>query len=134
MITWILAVLLLFVAQTMFPSVLLARSMKDFKKHAEYSLGSRDIAPPMPKSGQRALKALNNMKEALPVFVTLALLNEIRGTGETTMAETGAMVFFFARVAYVPAYLSSVPSLRSIIWTVSWVGMGMMTFGLFVYG
>ncbi len=69
------------------------------------------------------------MFEALPVFLPLALLAEI--TGATTgWTLTGAMVFFFARLAYVPAYGSGVALLRSASWGVGHAGLVMMVIGL----
>lgn len=48
------------------------------------------------------------------MFLTVALLHEIRGTGEA--AVPWALGFFSARVVYVPAYLSGVPGLWSTAW------------------
>ena len=64
------------------------------------------------------------MQEALPVFLTLALLNLILGTGD--MATTGATVFLVARVLYVPAYLAGIVGVRTLIWIASVVGLVMM--------
>ena len=58
------------------------------------------------------------------MFLTVALLHEIRGTGEA--AVPWALGFFSARVVYVPAYLSGVPGLRSTAWMLGWVGLGGM--------
>ncbi|HIL36443.1 MAG TPA: hypothetical protein EYG26_03080 [Planctomycetes bacterium] len=130
MTIWILAVLGLFIAQTLLPSAILASSFRNRKLQRDYILGPRDISPPMPGAGERAERALNNMKEALPVFVTLALLAAIQGTSTTTSAQTGAMVFFFARLLYVPAYISGIRGIRSSLWVVSMGGLGMLTYGL----
>ncbi len=77
----------------------------------------------------RMERALRNMFEALPVFLTLALLAVIQGI-DSGLAVTGAAVFFFARVAYVPAYGSGIVLLRSGVWTVGFVGLILMVVGI----
>jgi len=66
------------------------------------------------------------MQEALPVFLALALLNLIAGTGEAHLALTGATLFLVARVLYVPAYLAGVAGLRTLIWAAGIVGLVLM--------
>jgi uncharacterized MAPEG superfamily protein len=79
----------------------------------------------MPVLGARADRALANLQEALPVFLTLALLHVFRGTTEG-LAVDGAWIFVALRAIYVPAYLSGIPVIRSLIWMASWVGLVMM--------
>ena len=74
--------------------------------------------------GGRAERALANMHEALPVFLALALLNLIVGTG--SLAQTGATVFLVARILYVPAYFTGASGLRTLFWAVGVVGLVMM--------
>ncbi len=124
---WILAVLGLFVAQTFLPSAMRARSGED--EQLRYLRSARDERPPAPVMAGRMERALRNMLEALPVFLPLALLAEIKGI-EDGWALTGAAVFFFARLAYVPGYAVGIPLLRSAIWTVGLAGLVMMVVGI----
>lgn len=123
MIFWILAVLGLFFVQTIAPPAI--RYFGQGKIDLVSAMKARDDPPPMPVIGARLDRALGNMFEALAVFIPVALLIEMKGLGEG-LALTGAMVFFFARVAYVPAYVSNIPGLRSAIWTVGHAGLAMM--------
>jgi uncharacterized MAPEG superfamily protein len=126
----ILAVLALFVIQTLLPAsfrYLLAGP--GTAGRLKLALGSRDTQPPMPPAGARAERALTNMHEALPVFLALALLHVFRGS-ESALAVQGAWIFLVARAFYVPAYLSGVFGLRSLIWVASWVGLMMMLMAL----
>jgi len=126
LICLILAVLALFVLQTILPAsfrYLLAGPGTARRLHI--ALGPRDTQPPMPPIGARAERALGNLQEALPVFLTLALLHVFQGS-EHALAIQGARVFLAARVLYVPAYLSGIFGLRSAVWVASWVGLGMM--------
>jgi uncharacterized MAPEG superfamily protein len=123
MVLLILLVLALFVLQTMLPNRFRDRPASAGGTVAE-ALGPRDDQPPLTRIGGRAERALANMHEALPVFLTLALLNLILGTGD--LATTGATVFLVARVLYVPAYLAGIIGLRTLVWIASVVGLVMM--------
>lgn len=127
MLGWILAVLALFVVQTFLPNA--ARGASRDPDQRAYLRGNRDVAPPAPAMAARMERALANMFEALPVFLPLAVLAIVlERTGG--WANIGAAVFFFARVAYVPAYGSGIVPLRSAVWTVGHIGLGMMVWGL----
>ena len=124
MVLLILLVLALFVLQTLLPSAF--RYMgRDPARPLSVALGPRDDPPPQSRMGGRAARALANMQEALPVFLALALMNMIVGTA-AALALTGGWVFFIARLLYVPAYLSGVPVIRTLIWAGGWVGLVMM--------
>ncbi len=80
-------------------------------------LGNRDDVPETSRIARRLDRAKNNMLEALPIFLGLALLTLIRD-GDMSPARHAALVFLIARVLHVPAYASGLPVLRSIIWLV----------------
>lgn len=126
LLTCILAFLALFVVQTLLPAsfrYLLAGP--GTPQRLKVALGPRDSQPAMPILGSRAERALSNLYEALPVFSTLALVHEFRGTADG-LAVQGAWLFIALRALYVPAYLSGIPGLRSIVWMASWAGLAMM--------
>lgn len=122
MLTWILAALAVFVLQTLLPaSIQYLMGEGEIAANLGIALRGRDDPPPMPVVGGRAQRALANMQEALPVFLTLAVLAVVLDAEDP--AGAGAIVFVVARALYVPAYLSAVPGLRSAIWMGSWVGL-----------
>ena len=92
-------------------------------------VGNRDKAPEMSVVAGRLERAKNNMLEALPIFLPLALLALIKG-GDTGEAARSAFVFLIARVAYVPAYVSGIPMLRSLVWLVGVASLVMMALSL----
>ena len=66
----------------------------------------------------------------IPAFVALALALAV--TGKTGgMGATGAQIWFWARVVYVPVYALGIPYLRTLIWTISVIGLVMMLIALF---
>jgi len=131
MISWIVAVLALFVVQCFAaPIIRIVAVDRPLKDRLKFALGPRDEPLPETALSARAGRALKNMFEALPVFAVLALLLLIEGKA-AGLGTRGAMVFFLARACYLPAYLSDIDGLRSIVWGIGWVGLGMMLAALF---
>jgi uncharacterized MAPEG superfamily protein len=126
----ILGVLALLVIQTLLPAT--CRYLlggRGTGARLKIALGSRDSQPPLSTVGARAERALNNMHEALPVFLAIALLLVVRGA-QDGLGTQGAWVFLIARILYVPAYLAGIFAIRSVIWMASWVGLVMMVIAL----
>ena len=98
MVLLVLLVLALFVLQTLLPGRFREPAADGAKGKLTENLGNRDHMRPLTVVGERATRALENMHEALPVFLALALLNMIVGTAAST-AITGATMFLIARVA-----------------------------------
>jgi uncharacterized MAPEG superfamily protein len=92
-------------------------------------VGNRDNLPEMSVVAGRLDRAKNNMQEALPIFLALALLALVKG-GDTSEAAHAASIFLIARVVYVPAYVSGVPMMRSLVWLVGVASLVMMALPL----
>ncbi len=91
--------------------------------------GTRDDRPETPVLTARMERAQKNMMEALPIFLPLALLLEMKGiTGG--LATAGAATFTIARLLYPAGYASPWPLLRSAIWTAGHIGLGIMVWAL----
>ena len=125
MVLLVLLVLALFVLQTLLPGRFREPAPAGAPGKLAENLGNRDQVRPLTVVGQRASRALDNMHEALPVFLALALMNMIVGTA-AGMAIMGATIFLIARAVYVAVYLSGVAVVRTLVWVVGWVGLGMM--------
>lgn len=127
MIPWILATLALFFLQTLLPSM--ARAASGDPEQRSFLAGSRDVEPPHTVMSGRMAHALRNMFEALPVFLPLALLAEVKDI-DTGWALWGAALFVVARIAYVPAYASGIVPIRSLTWAAGHAGLIMMAVGI----
>lgn len=125
MVLVVLLVLALFVLQTLLPTRFREPPAPGGPSRMAENFGNRDHVRPHTVVGGRALRALANMQEALPVFLALALLNLIVAPA-ASLAITGAWIFLIARLVYVPLYLGGVAYLRTLVWVVSWVGLVMM--------
>jgi len=88
-----------------------------------WALGPRDeTGPAFGRIGARLERAWKNFLETFVLFAAVVLLLEAMGK-HTAMSGLGAQLFFWARLAYVPAYAAGIPVLRTLIWTVSFVGI-----------
>lgn len=124
---WILAALALYIFQLLVAPCL--RYITGGLKQIAYGLGAHDKPEVASLIGGRLKRAAENMKEAMPIFLALALLAEMKGI-TSGLALQGAMVFVVARVVYIPAYLSAVFGLRSLVWTIAMGGLVMMLVGI----
>ena len=87
--------------------------------------GNREGLPDMMGWAGRARRAHLNMIENLVLFAALVLITAISGKANAATA-MGAMIFFWARLAYAVIYLIGIPWLRTLAWFVSVIGMAMI--------
>jgi uncharacterized MAPEG superfamily protein len=87
--------------------------------------GNREGLAEMTGWAGRARRAHLNMIENLVLFAALVLITAISGKANATTA-MGAMIFFWARLAYAVIYLIGIPWLRTLAWFVSVIGMVMI--------
>src|SRR4051794_31158762 len=125
MVLVVLLVLALFFLQTLLPTRFREAPAAGGPSVIAEAFGNRDNQRPRTVVGRRALRALANMHEALPVFLALALLNLIVAPGGS-LALTGAWVFLVARALYLVIYLAGVSVVRTLLWVAALVGLAMM--------
>ena len=119
----ILGTLLLYLTQTYLPPIFMSRALGP--KALRHAGGPRDEALPLTITAGRAKRALENMNEAMVVFVPLALLAVHFGLN-SGLAWWGVALFLAARIAYIPAYITAIGFTRSAVWTLGHVGLGMI--------
>ncbi len=90
-----------------------------------YSGGPRDERREPTGIPGRLHRALHNMFEAV-AFFTLAVVVVTLGDAATPATALAAKVFLCARIAYVPAYVSGIPMLRSMIWITGFLATAFM--------
>lgn len=96
-----------------------------------WASGPRDEpGAPLGKIGGRLERAFRNFLETFVFFVAAVLMVEVLGRHSSTSA-LGAQIFFWARVAYVPAYAAGIPFLRTLLWSASVVGVVMVLWGIY---
>lgn len=110
--------------------VLVQATFSDLSKGIGWALGPQDENRDQSVVAGRIQRALRNYLETLPAFIALALTLAVTELGNATSA-LGAAVWFWARVAYVPAYTSGIPLVRSVAFFASLAGLTMMILPLF---
>ena len=92
--------------------------------------GNRDDLPALGGFAGRARRAHLNMLENMVLFTALVLIAAVANKANATTA-LGALIFFWARLAYAVIYLIGIPWLRTLAWAVSVIGMVMIAWQLF---
>ncbi|MCW5727164.1 MAPEG family protein [Parvibaculum sp.] len=103
-----------------------------FKRQAgnAYTVGARD--EPLPPTGLagRMERALRNFLETFPIFAAVILA--VYATERTNQwSEIGAQIYFWGRLAYIPAYAAGLPWVRTFIWQIATVGIVLCMVPLF---
>ena len=87
-----------------------------------WALGPRDDWPAIGKTGARLDRAWRNFLETFPLFAAAILVEASAGHG-SALAPLGAQLYFWGRVAFLPVYALGLPVVRTLVWTVSLVGI-----------
>ncbi len=94
----------------------------------KYTAGPRDEHPRgMSKGCARLGRAFENYLETLPWFLAAVLVAHLANKVDEVTVMAG-WTYLAARLAYVPAYYSGVPWVRSIIWFVALVAIFVIVF------
>jgi uncharacterized MAPEG superfamily protein len=91
--------------------------------------GNREGLPEYTGWAGRAKRAHLNMIENLVLFAALVLIAAVANKANATTA-MGAMIFFWARLAYAIIYVIGIPWLRTLAWAVSVIGLAMIAWVL----
>jgi uncharacterized MAPEG superfamily protein len=108
-----------------FVQVLIAAAMANQAVGLTTLAGNREGMADMTGIAGRAKRAHLNMIENMVLFTALVLIAGAAGKANANTA-MGAMIFFWARLAYAIVYLVGVPWLRTVVWFVSVIGMVMI--------
>ena len=113
---------LLFSVLLTFVQVLIAAAAANQLVGLAALAGNREDLPTFGGFAGRARRAHLNMIENMVLFTALVLVAAVAGKANA-MTAMGALIFFWARLAYAVIYLIGIPWLRTLAWAVSVVGM-----------
>ena len=112
--------------------VLLQSTLAVRETGTEWNAGPRDTeVKPRSALAGRAKRASANFRETYPGFVALVLALALGGDA-WHLGLAGTLVWFAARITYIPLYLGGVPYVRSYIWLVAMAGLGLMFAGVVI--
>ena len=88
----------------------------------KWNAGPRDEPIVLTGVAGRLERAFANFRETFPFFAALVVVDYLGGRlGDLTAY--GAALYVAARALYIPLYAFGVPSLRSLVWVASMVGI-----------
>ena len=91
-----------------------------------WNMGARDEAlPPADPIVGRLARAQANFLETFPIAVAAILIVSMAGLTSRWTA-IGAIVWLAARILYLPVYAAGIPKIRTAIFLVSVIGLGMV--------
>lgn len=97
----------------------------------KWNTGPRDEElPPLSPLAGRLVRAQANYQETLP-FAIIALLGVVLAGRTGAHTAIGGWIWLGARVVYLPLYAIGVPVVRSLVFLISLVGLGMVIWPLF---
>jgi len=96
----------------------------------KWNIGARDEAlpPPSPLAG-RTMRAQANFEETFPIAI-VALLGVVLAGRTSHLTALGGWIWLGARLAYLPIYAAGIPVVRTIVFLISMVGLGMVLWPL----
>lgn len=96
-----------------------------------WGLGPRDEARPLIGVAGRLERAFSNFLETFPFFAAAVITAYLAAKlGPLTL--WGSALYVAARALYVPLYASGIPTVRTLVWLVSLVGVLMVTAAIFL--
>lgn len=101
-------------------------NVKTRKFGVEWNMGPRDENPgEVPPLAGRLERARVNYHENFVIFVALALALEITGRANG-LGNAAAALWLASRVIYLPLYAAGTPKIRTLVWSVSLLGLVLM--------
>ena len=119
-----------FGALLLFVYIFIAVRFKTAQYGRQWNISARDESlPPLEPVAGRLVRAQANFLETFPIAV-VALLGVVIAGRTSQWTALGGWIWLGARVVYLPLYWKGVPVIRTIVWTVSMVGIFMVLWPL----
>lgn len=94
-----------------------------------YGLSPRDEAKPLSGVGARVQRAFANYMQTFPFFAAAVLMAHAAGR-HGWLTVTGAQLYFWARLIYVPLYAAGIPVARTVAFVVAVLGIVLILIAL----
>ena len=94
-----------------------------------YGLGPRDEKKQLTGIPARVERAFANYMQTFPFFAAAVLIAHVAGR-HSGMTVTGAHLYFWARLAYVPLYAAGIPIARTLAFLVAMLGITLILIAL----
>lgn len=125
--------MLLWVALTLIGLLAIQGSLTPINQGFAWGLGARDEPREMTAFQGRMKRIVNNHVEGMVIFAVLVLIAHLAGIS-TTLTQIGAGLYLASRVLFALVYMSGLPVIRTVVWTVGTVGLFMIAFEILTAG
>lgn len=106
-----------------FVHIVASSHAKSLQRGYRWTASARDgEMPPLAGVAGRLERASRNFLETFPLFAALVLAAQAADV-HSTLTQWGSVLYFGARVVYLPLYAFGVPLVRSLAWNIAAVGM-----------
>ena len=95
----------------------------------KYNMGPRDEGKQLTGVGARVQRAFANYMQTFPFFAAAVLVAHAAGR-HSGLTVTGAYLYFWARLVYVPLYAAGVPVVRTLAFGVALLGIVLILLAL----
>jgi len=117
-------------AVLLFIYIFTATRFKTAQYGRNWNVGARDeTLPPLDPLPGRLVRAQANFLETFPIAI-VALLGVVIANRTSHTTALGGWIWLGARVIYLPLYAAGVPVIRTIVWAVGMIGIGMVLWPL----
>ena len=97
----------------------------------KWAAGPRDTPMPLGGVAARLERAFWNFAETFPFFAAAVLACAVSGKLGSDLTIWGAWAYVAARAIYAPLYALGIPTVRTLVWLVAMIGLGMVLVALF---
>jgi uncharacterized MAPEG superfamily protein len=117
-------------ALLLFIHIFVAVRYKTAQYGRAWNVSARDEALPEPNPVTgRLIRAQANFEETFPIAI-VALLGVVIAGRTSEWTALGGWIWLGARVVYLPLYWAGIPVIRTLVWTISMVGVAMVIWPL----
>jgi len=117
-------------ALLLFVYIFTATRFKTAQYGRDWNVSARDqeLPPPNPVAG-RTIRAQANFLDTFPIAI-IALLGVVVAGRTSQWTALGGWVWLGARLVYLPLYAAGVPVVRTVVWTIGMIGLGVVLWPL----
>jgi uncharacterized MAPEG superfamily protein len=117
-------------ALLLFVHIFIATRYKTAQYGRAWNVGARDedLPPPNAMTGRTA-RAQANFAETFPIAI-VALLGVVIAERTSELTALGGWLWLGARITYLPLYMSGIKVVRTLVYTLSIVGLAMVIWPL----
>jgi len=94
-----------------------------------YGLSPRDEPKPLTGIGARVQRAFANYMQTFPFFAAAVVIADLADR-HSWLTVTGAHLYFWGRLAYVPLYAAGIPVARTVAFVIATIGIVLILLAL----